>query len=214
VIATVFGAAAAASAALAAAPPVGPLPTGPTKSIRVSAGETFTVTLPKSEIAGRVWRIARSYDDDVVLQVAEGDSPKVAWVTFRSVGAGTTRVVFALTRGETARAAARTFVVTVPRAGCPDDLLPLGANAIGPAVTAALRADPARNRPQVTAAMLATSDRQRGPQARAECGARVWRRTLVVYIIDRAVLPAQSAAQRVLFVGRTPHGYRVWQRVR
>ena len=37
-------------------------------------------------------------------------------------------------------------------------------------------------------------------------------RTVVVYITDRALLPAQSASQRVLFVGRTSDGWRVWQR--
>jgi hypothetical protein len=40
----------------------------------------------------------------------------------------------------------------------------------------------------------------------------VWQRTVVVYITDRALLPSQSAAQRVLFVGRTDAGYRVWLR--
>ena len=96
---------------------------------------------------------------------------------------------------------------------CPAALMPLGANAIGPAVTAALRGDRAANRPQVTAALLAPSDPQRGVQAKVQCGSNVWRRTVVVYITDRAFLPAQSASQRVVFVGRTPTGYRVWLRV-
>jgi hypothetical protein len=96
---------------------------------------------------------------------------------------------------------------------CPGALMPLGANAIGPAVTAALRGDRAANRPQVTAALLAPSDPQRGVQAKVQCGSNVWRRTVVVYITDRAFLPAQSASQRVVFVGRTPAGYEVWQRI-
>jgi hypothetical protein len=41
---------------------------------------------------------------------------------------------------------------------------------------------------------------------------KTWRRTVVVYVVDRAFLPSQSASQRVLFVGRTRAGYRVWQR--
>jgi hypothetical protein len=41
----------------------------------------------------------------------------------------------------------------------------------------------------------------------------VWQRTVVVYVTDRAFLPAQSASQRIVFVGRTAAGYRVWQRV-
>ena len=56
------------------------------------------------------------------------------------------------------------------------------------------------------------SQSYQGPQAKARCGTKVWRRTVVVYIVDRAFLPAQSASQRVLFVGRTHAGYRVWER--
>jgi len=97
--------------------------------------------------------------------------------------------------------------------GCPGGLLALGPDAIASAVTAALRADPAGNRPRAAGAWLATSDVRRGPIAKAACGKRVWQRTVVVYITDRAFLPAQSASQRVLFVGRTKSGFRVWQRV-
>ncbi|HZO98237.1 MAG TPA: hypothetical protein VFB42_12785 [Gaiellaceae bacterium] len=99
-----------------------------------------------------------------------------------------------------------------PSARCPGNLLPLGRNAIGPAAAAALRADPPRNRPQVRGAMLAPADAARGPQAKAQCGRTVWERTVVVYLLDRAFLPSQSASQRVVFVGRTPAGYRVWAR--
>jgi hypothetical protein len=84
-------------------------------------------------------------------------------------------------------------------------------NPIGSATRAALRYETAASRPQVRAALLATGDRARGPQARVSCGKRVWQRTVVVYILDRAMLPAQSASQRVYFVGRFRDGYRVWQ---
>jgi hypothetical protein len=97
-----------------------------------------------------------------------------------------------------------------PAAGCP--LLPLTSNSIGPAVTAALSGDEANNRPQVTGAVIASHDAQRGPQVKQQCGAKVWERTVVVYITDRALLPSQSASQGVLFVGQTPTGYRIWQR--
>jgi hypothetical protein len=60
--------------------------------------------------------------------------------------------------------------------------------------------------------MLARNDAVRGPQARRACGRTVWERTVVVYILDRALLPSQSASQRVLFVSRFESGYRVWQR--
>jgi hypothetical protein len=94
----------------------------------------------------------------------------------------------------------------------PRGLLPLsGANPIGPATTAALRYLKASSRPQVVSATLAPRDQQRGPQAKFSCGTRVWRRTVVVYAVDRAALPAQSASQRVFFVGRFTSGYRVWQ---
>jgi hypothetical protein len=206
----------AAGTAVADSTPVGPLPAGPVQQVELRPGATFTATLPEPAGAGRVWRIARAFDGGVVRPVAEGDlAGGGVWVRFRGVAPGTTRVVFAMTRGETAKAeAAHTFAFTVARAGCPANLLPLTANPIGPSVTAALVADDPANRPQVTAAVTGPSDVQRGPQVKAQCGTRVWQRTVVVYITDRALLPSQSAAQRVFFVGRTGAGYRVWQQAR
>lgn len=97
----------------------------------------------------------------------------------------------------------------------PRGLLPLtGTNPIGPATAAALRYGEKGSRPQVRSALFATADRQRGPQARYSCGVRVWRRTIVVYIRERAALPAQSASSRVYFVGRFRSGYHVWQVVK
>ena len=101
-------------------------------------------------------------------------------------------------------------LVTVERD--PRHLLPLTTtNPIGAATAAALRYETPAARPQVTAALFAVADRERGRQAKAGCGTRVWSRTIVVYILDRAMLPAQSASQRVYFVGRFKSGYRVWQ---
>lgn len=94
----------------------------------------------------------------------------------------------------------------------PRGLLPLtDANPIGSASQAAMRDERPSAHPQVRSAILAIADSQRGPQAKVSCGARVWRRTIVVYVLDRAMLPAQSAAQRVYFVGRFRDGYHVWQ---
>jgi hypothetical protein len=90
-------------------------------------------------------------------------------------------------------------------------LLPLTANAIGPATRAALRRERPSERPRVVSAALATDDRGRGSEAKFECGARVWRRTVVVYITLRAYLPSASLSERVDFVGRFKGGYRVWQ---
>jgi predicted secreted protein len=216
--AVLVAAGAVAAAALSSAPPVGPLPKGPVLTVKPAAGKTFTVTLPKPSVAGRSWRVARSYDARVVREVGEGTKKSGAvWVTYRAVAPGTTRVLYALTRGEESHAyASRTYRVVVAKsagaAKCPDDLLPLTANPIGPAVTAALVDDEAKNRPQVTAAAIATHDTQRGPQVKAECKAQVQARTVVVSITDRALLPSQSLSQRVLFVGRTSAGYRVWER--
>jgi predicted secreted protein len=216
--AVVVSAAVAAANALSSAPPVGPLPRGPVQTVKRTPGRTFTITLPKPGIAGRSWRIARRYDSGVVREVGEGTRKSGAvWTTYRAVAPGRTSVVYALTRGEGAVAyASRTFRVIVSQAstsaGCPADLLSLPANPIGPAVTAALLADQTRNRPQVTAAAIATHDTGRGPQVKSECGSEVQARTVVVYITDRALLPSQSASQRVLFVGRTRSGYRVWKR--
>jgi hypothetical protein len=81
-------------------------------------------------------------------------------------------------------------------------------------VTAALATLDRRTRPQVTGALVARTDIRRGPQVRARSGTRAWRRTVVVYVTERALLPSESAAQRVLFVGRTADGDRVWQRAR
>jgi hypothetical protein len=36
-------------------------------------------------------------------------------------------------------------------------------------------------------------------------------RTIIVYVLRRAYLPAQSASQGVYFVSRFASGYRVWQ---
>jgi hypothetical protein len=44
-----------------------------------------------------------------------------------------------------------------------------------------------------------------------ECGARVWRRTIIVYITLRAFLPSTSLSERISFVSRFRTGYRVWQ---
>jgi hypothetical protein len=94
----------------------------------------------------------------------------------------------------------------------PRGLLPLNdQNPIGAATTAVLRGGQKTSRTQVRAATFAIADRQRGAQAKYSCGVRVWQRTIVVYVLDRAALPAQSASQRVYFVGRFRNGYHVWQ---
>lgn len=99
-------------------------------------------------------------------------------------------------------------------ATCPSHPLPLEANSIAPASEVALATSKRRAKPLVTAAALATADRERGREVKAECGATAWKRTIVVYVTDRALLPSQSLAQHVFFISRLSTGYRVWQSVR
>ena len=114
VLAGLAVAAVVAAVAVASATPVGPLPKGPTTTIAARVGHSLTVRLPKPKVAGRVWRIARPFDSQVIRETREGETSKDVWVTFRAVSVGTTKVVFALTRGETRHPyAARTFEVTV-----------------------------------------------------------------------------------------------------
>jgi predicted secreted protein len=100
--------------ALASAPPVGKLPPGPTKTLTVRAKQSFWVALPKSTVAGRVWRLARPYDSRIVREVREGGGGTSVWIVYKSLRPGTTRIVYALTLGERSHAyAARRFVVHV-----------------------------------------------------------------------------------------------------
>jgi hypothetical protein len=103
-------------------------------------------------------------------------------------------------------------VLASPGVHCPAALLPVTSASLAPAAKAALAADPARNKPKLVRAALATNDVSRGPQARRACGTQVWRRTIVVHITDRAFLPSASLSERDLFVGRTSSGYHVWLR--
>ncbi len=98
-----------------------------------------------------------------------------------------------------------------PRSRVCAGLLPLTANAIGPATAAALRSTRPSDRPRVVSAALAPDDRGRGLEAKFDCGVRAWRRTVVVYITLRAFLPSASLSERVVFVGRFKSGYRVWE---
>lgn len=109
-------------------------------------------------------------------------------------------------------AALAAAVLAPSAAACPKGALPLPANPLGSAAAAALRADTPKNRPLVTGATLAPYAGVRGEQAKRACGAALWRRTVVVYVLDRSFLPSQSASQRVVFVARFRGGWRVWQR--
>lgn len=122
----------------------------------------------------------------------------VAGLASSAAGARTARTSPLCTRGNTS-------VEVDPRG-----LLPLTANPLGASANAALRLAKS-GKPQVVAADLAADDHQRGGEAKFECGTRVWRRSVVVYITLRAYLPSASLSEKVFFMGRFEHGYRVWQ---
>ena len=112
------GAAAAAALVLvlpagASAPPVGPLPKGPVTTIRAQSGTLVAVALPH-RAGGLVWRLARGVSPKVLVEVSEADVGKDVVVVYRAKAAGTVRLAYGLTRGETTKAyASLTFVVTV-----------------------------------------------------------------------------------------------------
>ena len=99
--------------AVASAPPVGPLPAGPTSTIAVKHGELFAIALPRTR-TGRVWRVARPYDGKVVAQVSEGVQRGNVVAVYRALRRGRTTIVYASTLGERTKAfAAQTFKIVV-----------------------------------------------------------------------------------------------------
>ena len=86
----------------ATAPPVGPLPPGPTSTIQTTKGQLVAMALPNRP-NGRVWRVAAAINAKVIRQVSEGNVGKSVVVVYEAVGSGSATVTFALTRGETAK---------------------------------------------------------------------------------------------------------------
>jgi hypothetical protein len=98
--------------AAATAPPVKFIPIGPVSTIATQRGQLVSVALPHA--AGKSWRIARAVNPRVLREVGEADVGSNVVVVFKATGKGHATVVFARTRGETARAdASRSFSVTV-----------------------------------------------------------------------------------------------------
>jgi hypothetical protein len=112
-LAAVIVAAATGAVAGATAPPVGPLPAGPTATLATQKGQLVAVALPHRS-GGRVWRIARSFDSHVLRQISEADVGATVVLVFQATGRGTTTVAFGLTVGETKKAhESRRLVVQV-----------------------------------------------------------------------------------------------------
>jgi hypothetical protein len=102
-----------AGARTAAAPPVGPLPSGPSSTIQTQVGQLVAFALPHRP-SGRVWRIARAINSRVLVQVGEADVGANVVLVFKAKAKGSATVSFGLTRGETAKAyEARRFIVKV-----------------------------------------------------------------------------------------------------
>jgi hypothetical protein len=94
------------------APPVTSIPRGPSAAITTQRGELVSVALPHR--AGLSWRIARPPNARFLREVAEADVGRSVVVVFRTMRKGRAKVVFALTRGESARGlASRTYTVTI-----------------------------------------------------------------------------------------------------
>jgi hypothetical protein len=93
--------------------PSGRSPPGPSSTIQTQTGQLLAFALPH-RTGGRVWRVARQFDSQIVEQVTEGDVGPTVVLVFKAKQAGSTTVVFALTRGERTKAfEARRFVVRV-----------------------------------------------------------------------------------------------------
>ena len=90
-------------AGITSAPPVGPLPPGPSSTIVTRRGELVAFALPH-RTGGKVWRVARSVDATVLRQVSEGDVGPSVVLVFRATGRGTATVALGLTRGERSHA--------------------------------------------------------------------------------------------------------------
>jgi hypothetical protein len=94
--------------------PIGPLPSGPTTTIIAERGSLIAIALPRQRRStGLVWRIARPVDSGTLQQASEADVGTSVVVVFRSVGRGSARVVFALTRGESSAQTVRASVYRV-----------------------------------------------------------------------------------------------------
>ena len=85
--------------ALADSTPVGPLPAGPAAAIDVQRGELVALALPRRS-GGRVWRVARRFDANVLRQVSEARVGASVVLVFRARTVGHTTVSIALTKSD------------------------------------------------------------------------------------------------------------------
>jgi hypothetical protein len=101
-----------AGGAAASSPPVGALPKGPVSTIHTTKGSLVSIALPSR--AAKSWRLARTSDSRVLVQVGEANVGANVVVVFRARGRGHVSVRYGLTRGETSKAyASATYQVNV-----------------------------------------------------------------------------------------------------
>jgi hypothetical protein len=96
--------------------PIGPLPSGPTTTIGAERGSLVAVALPRQRRStGLVWRLARPVDSAILRQLSEGDVGPSVVIIFRALTNGSTKLRFALTRGETGTKAigAATYTIRI-----------------------------------------------------------------------------------------------------
>jgi hypothetical protein len=103
-----------AAVAMGDSSPIGPLPAGPVSSIAAQRGELVAVALPQRS-GGRVWRVARAINDNVLHQVSEANVGGSVVIVFRARSAGAATVLLALTKSDTSTTAleSRRFQVRV-----------------------------------------------------------------------------------------------------
>lgn len=135
-------------------------------------------------------------------------------VAVASVALGAGALVASLAGG--ASSSSETVPQRADHHGCPSGARSLPADGVAPAAEAALEAAPKLYRGidlkamKVTAATRASADRERGPIASNQCGARIRKRTAVVYLRFPAMEPSASLSEGVVFVARVGSGYKVW----
>ncbi|HEY3033569.1 MAG TPA: hypothetical protein VGJ54_02780 [Streptosporangiaceae bacterium] len=98
---------------------------------------------------------------------------------------------------------------------CPRHLLPLPPEAVARAADQARIQAPFLYRGSgpavVVGSVLAPSAGPRGDEVSAQCGTRVFRRTVVVDLLFPKMLPSASLSQGTVFVSRSGSGFRVWE---
>lgn len=155
------------------------------------------------------------------------------WIGARAVaGAAALGVVLAtalLTPSSGVASAAGARKAAEGAAACPGSVvLPLTRDGVSRAAVATLRhvaheehvakrngvAHPVPVRgARVTASVVAPEAGVRGRTVRHQCGGRIWRSTVVVYVFLPRLRFSASLSSQIFFVSRFAHGYRVWERI-